>query len=326
MSDTVTALKLFVRVARLASFSRAGFELGLPQPSVSRVIRDLEREVGAALLTRTTRAVALTEVGSEYLARIEPILNALEEANHVARGTGELRGVLRIGLSSTWAVREIIPRLPKFMGRHPLLRIDLVVDDQRQDLVTEGVDVALRLGTLSDSTFIARRIAAWPRMLVASPDYLGKAGTPKKPADLSMHTVIARPGGGGASWSFRKQGRLASVRVSGRLAITLNEGAIAAAVAGLGIVSTGPWACRKELTSGALVQVLPDWDMDQVELHALLAAGRAAKPSARVFTEFLVTEFRPAQPADDLLLLRRPESRRNVAKTDRAETARRRRP
>jgi DNA-binding transcriptional LysR family regulator len=179
MSDTVLALKLFVRVARLGSFSRAGLEFRLSQPSVSRIIRDLEREVGAGLLTRTTRAVVPTEVGAEYLARVEPVLDALEEASHAARGTGELRGVLRIGLSSTFAIREMIPRLPKFMDRHPLLRIDLVVDDERQDLVTEGVDVALRFGTLSDSTAIARRIAAWPRMLVASPDYLTKAGTPR---------------------------------------------------------------------------------------------------------------------------------------------------
>jgi DNA-binding transcriptional LysR family regulator len=297
MSDTVSALRLFVRVARLGSFSRAGLEFGLPQPSVSRIIRDLEREVGAGLLTRTTRAVRLTEAGAEYLDRVEPILMALEEANHAVRGSGELRGVLRIGLGSSGAVREIIPRLPKFMDRHPLLRIDLAVDDRLQDLVAEGVDVALRLGALSDSTAIARRITAWPRLLVASPDYLANFGTPKTPTDLSTHTVISRPGDGGPTWSFRKHGRVASVRVAGRLAVTLNEAAIAASVAGLGIVSTSLWACREEITSGALVQLLPDWDIGQMELHALLAAGRAAKPSARLFTEFLVAEFRNSQRA-----------------------------
>jgi molybdenum-dependent DNA-binding transcriptional regulator ModE len=132
MSDTFLALKLFVRVARLGSFSRAGREFGLPQPSVSRIIRDLEREVGAALLTRTTRAVVLREVGAEYLARVEPILNALEEANHEVRGTGELRGELRVGLAASFAVREIIPRLPTFMGRYPALRVDLILDNQQQ--------------------------------------------------------------------------------------------------------------------------------------------------------------------------------------------------
>jgi DNA-binding transcriptional LysR family regulator len=264
---------------------------------VSRIIRDLEREVGAALLTRTTRKVVLTEVGAEYLARVEPILNALEEANHVARGSGELRGVLRIGMPSSFAVREIIPRLPKFMNRHPRLRVDLVCDDQRQDLVTEGVDVALRFGALPDSTAVARRIAAWPRVLAASPEYLAKAGVLKTPSDLSMHTVVAGPAGGGLSWSFLRRRKVVSVRVESRLTVTVNEGAVAGAVAGLGIVSTSLYSCRKELMSGVLVRVLPDWDMGRMEVHAVLAAGRAAKPSAREFTEFLVTEFRKSQAA-----------------------------
>ena len=280
MSDTVSALKLFVRVARLGSFSRAGLELGLSQPSVSRTIRELEREVGTALLTRTTRKVVLTEVGAEYLARVEPILNALEEANHVARGTGELRGLLRVGLPSSFAVREIIPRLPKFMDQHPLLRVDLICDDQRQDLVAEGVDVALRFGALSDSTAVARRIAAWPRVLTASPDYLAKAGALKTPGDLSMHTVIAGPAGGGLSWSFRKQRKIASVRVEGRLTMTVNEAAVAGAVAGLGIVSTTLYSCRNELMSGVLVRVLPDWDMGRMEVHAVSPLA-VRRPSLR---------------------------------------------
>lgn len=283
-----------MRVARLGSFSRAGLEVGLPQPSVSRIIRGLEREVGAALLTRTTRAVVLTEAGSEYLARVEPILDALEEANHVVRGTGELRGELRIGLTASFAVREIIPRLPTFMGRHPALRVDLILDDQRQDLVTEGLDVALRFGALSDSTAVARRITAFPRILAASPDYLAKAGTPKRPEDLAKHTLIdgTSPLGRGANWSFQKRRRVTAVRIEGRLSVTLSEGSVAAAVAGLGIVSTHIETCRKELTSGALIRLLPDWDMGLMEVHAVMPAGRAAKPSARMFTEFLVAEFR----------------------------------
>jgi len=292
MSDTVFALKLFVRVTRLGNFSRAGLEFGLPQPSVSRIIRGLEREVGAALLTRTTRAVVLTEAGSEYLARVEPILNALDEANHVVRGTGELRGELRVGLTSSFAVRDIIPRLPTFMDRHPALRVDLILDDRWQDLVTEGVDVALRFGALSDSTAVARRIASWPRILAASPDYLAKAGTPNRPEDLALHALIVGPVGRGTHWSFQKRRRVASVRVDGRLAVTLTEGAVAGAVAGLGIVSTNIGSCRKELTSGALIRLLPDWDMGLMEVHAVMPGGRRAKPSARVFTEFLVAEFR----------------------------------
>ncbi|NVH05530.1 LysR family transcriptional regulator, partial [Escherichia coli] len=119
MSDRLHALRLFVRVARAGSFSVAGRALQLSQPSVSRIIAGLEAEVGAALLTRTTRAVTLTEAGADYIARIEPILAALEEADHAARGTGELRGMLRVGVAASFAVREIIPRLPAFMAMHP---------------------------------------------------------------------------------------------------------------------------------------------------------------------------------------------------------------
>lgn len=293
MNDRLSALRLFTRVARTGSFSRAGREFGLSQPSASRIVAALEREVGAALLARTTRAVTLTEAGADYLARIEPLLAELEEADHAARGTGELRGLLRIGLSSSFAVRAVIPRLPAFMAAHPALRIDLLMNDQYQDLLGEGVDVALRFGSLPDSSAVARRIGTVQRLLVASPSYLAKAGTPQTPADLSNHAIIVGPVGIEAeAWSFRKDGETVTARVEGRLTITANEGAIAAAAAGLGIALTGRWGCLAELNNGALVQVLKEWQMDTADIHALFPAGRAAKPSARAFTDYLVTGLR----------------------------------
>ena len=162
MTDRLLALRAFVRTARSGSLSRAARDLGLSQPSISRILAQLEAEVGARLLVRTTRAVTLTEAGADYLARVEPLLTALEEADHVVRGTGELRGVLRVAVSSSFGVREVIPRLPKFLERHPALRIDLGISDQRQDLVVDGVDVALRLGSLPDSSVVARKLAEAP--------------------------------------------------------------------------------------------------------------------------------------------------------------------
>src|SRR5215471_8834326 len=172
MSDRLFALRLFARVARKGSFSAAGRELNIPQSTASRTIATLEREIGVALFVRSTRVVTLTDAGVDFLARIESVLTELDEAEHAARGTGELRGILRIGLGTNFAVREVIPRLAVFMNRHPVLRIDLMIGDQRQDLVTEGVDVALRFGALSDSTATARRIRSWPRVLAASRTYL----------------------------------------------------------------------------------------------------------------------------------------------------------
>ena len=163
MNDRLTALKLFARAARLGSFSGAGRELGLSQPSASRLIAALEAEIGSALFARTTRAVSLTEAGATYLSRIEPILAGLDEADHEARGTGELRGTLRVGLSSSFAIREVLPRLSRFVQERKALRIELVMNDHHQDLVTEGLDVVLRFGSLPDSSATARKIFESPR-------------------------------------------------------------------------------------------------------------------------------------------------------------------
>ena len=288
MSDRLFALRLFVRVARTGSFSRAGRESGLSQPSASRIVAELEREVGATLLMRTTRAVTLTEAGSDYLTHIEPLLAGLDEADHAARGTGELRGILRVALSSSFGTREVIPRLPAFMQRHPRLRLDLLISDRHQDLVRSGVDMALRFGVLADSTATARRIGTQPRLLVASPDYLRQAGAPQAPADLANHSLIVGPKSvNPTTWSFQRDGHPMSIRVEGCINVSSNDGAIAAAVAGLGIVSTVQWGCRAELKSRALVQVLDGWPMEQVALHAVFPAGRAAKASARALVDYL---------------------------------------
>jgi DNA-binding transcriptional LysR family regulator len=293
MSDRLFALRLFTRVARTGSFSRAGEELGLSQPSASRIVAELEREVGTALMTRTTRGLTLTEAGSDYLERIEPILAALEEADHAARGTGELRGSLRVALTLGWGVREVIPLLPAFMRLHPALHIDLLMDDRHQDLIADGIDVALRFGVPADSRAIARHLGATPRLLVASPDYLARAGSPDTPESLASHEVIYGPLGIGLeTCTFQRDGRTTSVRVEGRLTTSVNMAAVAAAVAGLGIASAALWNCRAELASGALVRVLSDWTMEPMQLHAVFTAGRAAKPAARAFVDYLAATLR----------------------------------
>lgn len=292
MTDRLFALRLFTRVARKGSFSAAGRELNIPQSTASRTIATLEREIGVALFVRTTRAVTLTDAGSDFLARIEAILAELDQAEYAARGTGKLHGVLRIGLGTSFAVRQVIPRLAAFIDQHPALRIDLMMGDRRQDLVTEGVDVALRLGSLSDSTATARRIRTWPRILAASPAHLAKAGTPTTPADLPRHAIILGPGSLGGQWSFRKGDTTTSFQVNGRLIARESEGAIAAAVEGLGIVMAAYCACQREVERGELIRLFPEWDAGTVELNAVFASGRAAKPSARAFVDYLIAALR----------------------------------
>ncbi len=292
MTDRLLALRTFVRTAHSGSLSRAARDLGLSQPSISRILARLETEVGARLLIRTTRAVSLTEAGADYLARIEPLLSSLEEADHAARGTGELRGLLRIAVSSSFGVREVIPRLPRFLERHPGLRIDLSVNDQRQDLVVDGVDVALRLGSLPDSSAVARKIGEAPRVLAASPAYLERRGRPRNPEDLASHAVIIGPGASAPNaWTFMRNGRRTSVRVEGQLTTAANEGAVAGAVAGLGITLTSFWGCRAEIERGDLNRIMEDWAMEPVELHALFPPGRAASPAARAFIDYLAPQL-----------------------------------
>lgn len=300
MIDRFTSMRLFVRVARSGSFSAAARELGVTQPTASRIVAALERQVGVALLTRSPRAVTLTEAGVDYLARSEAILAALDEADHAARGTGELRGTLRVATSPSFAIRTIIPRLSHFTEQHPALRIEFVLDDARHDLIGDSVDLAVRIGALSDSTAVARKIGSVSRVLVAAPTYLARAGTPLAPSDLAGHILIVGPASRGSEgWTFSRDGKSTSIRTQGRLVFDSAEAATAAAVAGLGLYSTGRGSVQAELDGEALVGLLPDWEIGTSDINVILPAGRAAKASARAFSDFiaaLVREIDVATP------------------------------
>ena len=253
----------------------------------------MEEDVGAALVTRTTRAVTLTDAGSDYLTRVEAILSSLEEADHTARGSQELRGSLRVAMPASFGVREIIPLMPGFLTRHPSLNVSLLMSDQRQDTIKEGADVALRLGDLDDSSATARIIGRTQRLIAASPSYLKANGAPEVPADLADHAAIVGPvGTSSGTWSFQKDGQSVSARIHCRLTVSYNEAAVAAAVAGIGVVNTSLWGCRAELASGALIQLFPDWKMGEVEAHGMFTPGRRPKPSARALVEYLIAELR----------------------------------
>jgi DNA-binding transcriptional LysR family regulator len=293
MNDRFLSMQLFARVAHTGSFSLAGREMGLSQPSTSRIVAALETRVGVPLLRRTTRGVKLTDAGIDYLARIEAILAALEEADHAARGSGEFQGTLRIACSSTFATRSLLPILSKFTDPHPKLRVEFLVGDYRHDVVAEGVDVAFRMGGAINPDAVARKIGINRRLLVAAPSYLTRAGTPRVTEDLSKHALIVGPAGHGAEgWTLRRAEESFTVRAEGRYILDGTEAATIAAVNGLGIVSTAHLACMDELRQGTLVQVLPEWEMGSVDIHLLFPTGRRAKPSARAFADFVGAEFR----------------------------------
>jgi DNA-binding transcriptional LysR family regulator len=286
----ILSLRLYTRVARLGSFSAAARESGLAQSQVSRMIAELEANLGARLLSRTTRAVVPTEAGLEFLARMEPILAAVDDAENSVRETGELRGLLRIGMPSTMGIRVVIPRLAAFTERHPLLHLEFLLEDQWQDMVKEAVDVGIRVGHLPDLAGTAKLIGTMHRVIVASPAYLARHGTPTLPSDLAHHRIVGGPAGAQASsWQFERDGNVASVDLTPQFSTNDTAGALAAAAGSLGIVSTTSWASALELASGDLVQLLPEWKMADLPVHAYFPLGRTTRMAARAFADFLAT-------------------------------------
>lgn len=292
MADQIDALRIFTRVARAGSFSRVAQELALSQPTVSRTIADLEKTLGATLFVRTTRAVTLTEAGADYLVKVQAILDALDEANHAVRGDETLHGTLRVGVSSIFASRVLVHRLAGFMQVHPALRIELLVDDKRQDLTSDGIDVALRFGKLADSSAVARKIGQWPLMIAASPAYLARHGTPATPTDLADHVAIIAGPVAGKGWTFQRADGQVAVAPLGRLSIAAAEVGVSAGLAGLGIVAASYTSLKQDLETGALVRLLPDWSLGTLECYAVFPGGQAAKPSAKAFADFLQRDLR----------------------------------
>ena len=279
---------MFIRAAESGSFSKAARELGLSQPSVSRIVGELEARLGVKLLLRTTRRITLTDAGALFLDRAREVLAELEDAEDAARGRDSLRGTIRLVIPVLYGTREVIPRLHDFLSRHPLLRVELSVADERQDLVAEGADVAIRLGALDDSAFGARKLTTLERYLVAAPRYLEARGTPKRPADLAEHDCIFGPGGfGRATWAFERDGAVTSVDVRGRIHTNSGPGVFASAMAGLGIAMASRVMCGPELKSGALKRLLPGYRLEPVEVHAVFPGGPRPSTKVKAFVEFL---------------------------------------
>lgn len=292
MNEYLFPFRLFVRVAYTGSFSRASRELGISQSSASRIIAALERDLGVTLLVRTTRAMALTPAGASYLADLEPILAAFDEANFSAQGGEELRGRLRLGIHAGVSLREVVPKLSAFLDFHPTLDVDLIADQPGRNGLRAQVDLALQVVTPEEATTAMRLITSTPRVLVASPKYLVRKGMPGSPVALLAHSIIIEPSpAGGRPWLFSRDGKAVSISIDGKITANACEVAMASAVSGVGILSTGLWSCQDEIDSGVLIRVLEGWDMGDIKLYASLPAGAASKTAARSFVSHLTSEF-----------------------------------
>ncbi len=294
--DRLAAMEAFVLVIESGSFSAAARRLNVGQPAVSKSVAQLEDRLGVRLLVRSTRGLTPTEAGLSFYERARRSIEEADEAELAARGAGRgLTGKLRVCAAVTFARIHLMPRLAEFLTRHPDLEMEVVLDDRNIDLVQEGIDVALRMGRLVDSTLPARRIASARHAVVGTPAYFARAGEPGAPGDLMSHEVIVyAQRGGGAEWTFQRNGAEVAVTVKGRLRITAAEGVRAVVLAGAGIAIASEWMFAPEIANGEVKTVLRGWSLPPMDLWAVFPAGRTATTKARTFAAFVEEVMRPA--------------------------------
>ena len=291
--DRLAAMQTFVKVIETGSFSAAARQLRLGQPAVSKTVAQLEERLGLPLLLRSSRRLSATEAGQIFYDHAKVTIAQAEEAELAARGAGAgLTGRLRVSAGVTFARLKIVPKLGSFLARHPKLEIELILDDRNVDLVGEGIDVALRLGVLTDSALAARKIAVVGRRVVGTPAYFARAGVPETPADLSTHeAIIYSQRGGGSAWTFAKDGAEQSVVLSGRIRSTAVEAVREAVLADLGLAVASDAMLGAELDSGAVQEVLADWRLPSIDVWAVFPTGQRASAKARAFANFVEQEL-----------------------------------
>jgi DNA-binding transcriptional LysR family regulator len=284
-------LVVFTRVVQAGSFTAAARRLNLPKSSVSRKVSDLEERIGARLLHRTTRKLALTDAGRLYFERAAPIVSDIEQ---VDQAVGELqaapRGLLRVSAPLSFAL--LWPMVASFLERYPEVRVELVCTDRVVNLVEEGFDVAIRAGRLVDSTLIGRRLGAIKRVLVASAGYLKSHPRLKSPADLENHPCIVfgsipTP----TLWTLHFGQKKVEVRVAARLSTNDMDLMLEAARAGIGIAWLPEHLMAADLGQGRLKRVLADWSSPETPVHAVYPSARHLPPKVSVFVELLRKEF-----------------------------------
>lgn len=281
-------MEMFIRVVETGSFSTAARVLNLGQPTISKTIAGLEERLGIRLLARSTRKLTPTEAGVAFYERALRAVTEANEAEAAARGVGAgLEGRLRISVAVTFSRLHLVPRLGDFLNAHPKLQLELVMDDRPRDLVAENIDVALRMGALTDSSLRARKLAKSDRLVLASPAYLSRKGVPATPTDLLEHdAIIYSQSTGGEEWSFRRGTSETLIRLPRRLMLTAAEGVRAAVIAGQGFAIASRWMFTPELKSGEVVSVLNEWTLPPLDLWVIYPSGRLASTKARVFMKW----------------------------------------
>jgi DNA-binding transcriptional LysR family regulator len=303
--ERIQAIRLFIRVVDLGSFSKAAAELGIGQPAATKQVRRMETQLGARLLHRTTHGVTPTEIGLLYYEKCKLIAHHVEEAESVAALLQtQVQGALRINTSVAFGRRVLAPLVLQFMRMNPHVQIDLNCDDRYVNLVEQGVDVAIRMGRLADSSLGASYLGRNPWVVVASPHYLEEHGVPQAPQDLRQHrALVYSTVQGDARWQFSgPQGEAQSVAVRGALRSNNLSTLQLAAREGLGVAALPSYVAEEAVRTGSLAPVLQEWQLPQQEIHAVYPSPRLVPAKVTQFIAWLQGQFtdgwwrRPANP------------------------------
>ncbi|MET3711889.1 DNA-binding transcriptional LysR family regulator [Sphingomonas trueperi] len=293
-SDRASALALFIAVVERGSFSAAGRQLGLSPSAVARAVDRIEARLGVRLLLRSTRALALTAEGRTYLQAARRILADLDDTEQQIADQGSPRGRLRVTAALSHGRLFVVPLLGKFAELYPEILIDIVLTDSLVDIAAGQADVAVRFGPLPDSSLTARKLGESRRVIVASPDYLARHGTPQEPEDLFAHNCLnfsfrrSEP-----VWPFRRDGRDFALSVRGNLEANNGETLGQLAAIGVGVARVGAFSVVEEIASGALVPLLEPFNPGDVEqIHAIFVGGTNMPARVRVFVDFLAVNLR----------------------------------
>ncbi|MEO8061932.1 MAG: LysR family transcriptional regulator [Pseudomonadota bacterium] len=289
-------LETFVAVADTGGVSSAARRLGLPKSIVSRRLGRLETELGAQLLTRNTRGAALTEAGATFREHAARAVAEIDAARESVSPNGELRGLLRISVPMSLGITHLGSMFAQFAARHPLLQLHVAYGDRKVDLISEGFDMAIRIGYLQDSGLIARRVGEVAAALVASPDYVKTHGAPKTLEDLQSHPALMQ---GTESWRFRDGEKIVVVHPQGKFKADVGFALVAAALAGLGVIVLPGFLADEHLASGKLVRLLPEFPIPEAGLYIVRPPGAHPPRKVRVLMDFLLEQFAPmcaAQP------------------------------
>ncbi len=309
MLDRLTGMEVFASVATLGSLSAAARKLDISQTMATKHVTAPEARLGVKLFYRTIRRLSLTEAGRSYLEAVEQILGDVAEADSkAAAGAVEVRGTLRLNAPVSFGVREIAPLLPQFRRAHPALTIDLNLSDHYADLVEEGLDLAVRIGDIQNSSLTVRRLGTCRSVVCAASSYLRQRGIPKTIADLASHnclgyTLLRAPGG---RWLFGHD-RKTGVQVNGNLRANNADALVAAAIGGQGIICQPVFLVAREIAAGSLVPIEFDQLAALVDgIFALYPGARHPPAKVRAFIDFLVERFHPAPHWDRQFFARAP--------------------